>query len=429
MIHLFKNRFLIIFLGIIFTANLSIFGSEEDVFYNEIKKENIKSVQLFRDGWRLSYPIIDLNGSLSLVLKFDDLSSEIKNYQYKIVHCDSDWRASPLSESEYLDGYYQNQIEEYDYSFNTYFSYINYTLKIPNDETFFKISGNYAIVVYENFDEENVAFIKRFMIAEKLVSAKADVQRPVLSVYRDNSQQVNFTVDYGSFKIDDPYSDIKVVLLQNGRWDNAINNLKPLFDKNGSLIYDYQMGNVFPGGSEFRWFDLKSMRYQSPYIKSVTFSDGHFEAELFPEENRANKLYFYNEDLNGKYYVEIQEEDNNDTDADYLWVNFKFPYPQPMTNGNFYIFGALTNWQMNEKSKMEYDLESKSYLTRLLLKQGYYNYFIAFKEYGSKIGELEYSEGNHYETENDYILLVYYYGTTSRYERLIGYQIVNSLRK
>ena len=42
---------------------------------------------------------------------------------------------------------------------------------------------------------------------------------------------------------------------------------------------------------------------------------------------------------------------------------------------------------------------------------------------------IEETEGNHYETENDYIILVYFHGTTSRYERLIGYQIANSLNQ
>ncbi len=414
----------------LFLNSIDIYAQgQEEIIRNTVKKESIKSILLYRDGWRLSYPIIDLNAGVSLVLKFDDLDSEIKNYQFKIVHCDSDWKVSGLSESEYMEGYYQNQIEDYNYSFNTYTSYIHYTLKLPNEEIFFKISGNYAIIVYEDFDEDNIAFIKRFMVAEKLVNIVANVQRPVLSIYRDNSQQINFNIECGSLKIDDPFNDIVVHILQNGRWDNAITDLKPLFNRNGTLIYDYQQENVFPGGSEFRWFDIKSMRYQSPYIKSVEFIDNLHVATLFPAENRADKLYFYNQDLNGKFYPEIQEEDNNDTDADYIQVKFSLPYDVPMADGDFYILGGLGNWLMNDASKMEYDFSAKSYKKQLLLKQGYYNYFYAFKAFNEEAGDLQYTEGNHYETENDYVILVYQRQNYSRYEKLIGFQIVNSLNK
>lgn len=414
---------------LIFSVSISYGINQPEIIKDEVRKENIKSIQLFRDGWRLSYPIIELNGEVSLVLKFDDLSPDIRNYHFKIVHCDAEWRPTPLSETEYMEGFYQNQLEDYDYSFNTYTGYVHYTLKIPNEEMYFKLSGNYAIIVYEDFDEENIAFIRRFMVTEKLVNLKADVQRPVLSIYRDNSQQVNFNIEYGSFRIDDPFSDIKVVVLQNGRWDNAITDLKPLFDRNGELIYDYQQGNIFAGGSEFRWFDTKSLRYQSPYIKKVEFTGSIFEVELFPEENRERKVYFYDEDLNGKYFPEIQEEEDNDTDADYVMVHFMYPFTPPMVDGDFYIFGALTNWQMDDRNRMTYDHGDSSYHLSLLLKQGYYNYHIAYKDKNSNVADLSYSEGNHYETENDYLILVYHYGTTSRYERLIGYQIVNSVMK
>lgn len=419
-----------VLLLIIFHSFSALFANfQNNPLKENVFRESIRSVQLFRDGWSLSYPVIDLNGKVNLVLKFDDLSTEIRDYHFRIIHCDSDWYPSSIAESEYIEGYFQNQIEDYEYSFNTYTNYIHYSLKIPNDDIRFILSGNYAIVVYEGFDEENIAFIKRFMVAEKIVGVETDIKRPVLSMYRNNSQQVNTSLQYSSLKIEDPFNDIRLVILQNGRWDNRNSDLKPLFDRNETLIYDYQSENLFPGGSEFRWFEIKSMRYLSPYIKSVEFENNRHHATLFPAENRANSNYFYDEDLNGKFYPEIQEEDNNDTEADYIEVSFELPMAAPMVDGNFYIFGALTNWLMNESNQMEYDFNTKSYKKTLLLKQGYYNYMFAFKAENGNIAEMQYTEGNHYETENDYIFLVYYKGSSSRYERLVGYQIANSLRE
>lgn len=421
-----KQFFPITIIWVLFQVNTS---AQDTIIEDRIYKENIKSVQLFREGWRLSYPVTELHGNTKLILKFDDLSEEIKNYNYKIIHCDSEWRESGLSETEYLEGMIQDQIDDYDYSFNTYTSYVHYTLGLPNENLSLRLSGNYAVIVYENFDENDVVFVKRFMVYEKLVNVEAEVTRPILSAFRETGHQINLRVNFGSFPVEDPYSDIRVVVMQNGRWDNRLDNLKPLFVRNNALVYDNQNDLIFPAGNEYRWFDIKSLRYQSPYVKDINYEAGIYNVDLFPEENRANKVYFYEEDINGKYYVEVQEESNDYTDAEYVYVNFEFPVEAPSLTGGYYVFGELTNWDLHEKNKMEYDWNSSTYKLKLFLKQGYYNYHIAFAEQNSGIADLSYVEGNNYETENNYLIFVYHYGTTSRYERLIGYQLVNSLRR
>ncbi len=395
----------------------------------EIVSKDIKTVNIHREGWKLSYPIIDLRGSARLLLSFDDFSGQINNYYYKIVHCNADWTPSSLSESEYLDGFLQNQITDYAYSFNTYFSYIHYSLKLPNDDVQFKVSGNYAIIVYKDYNEDDTVFVKRFFVAEKQVDVNVNIKRPALSMYRDNGQEVDFTVDYGSFNIDDPYSNLKVTILQNGRWDNAITGLKPLYDRYGVLDYDYNMENVFKAGNEFRWFDFKSFRYQSPYIKSVEFSDGHYHVELFPDQVRAGQVYFYEEDINGKYYIEVQEENNNNTDADYAFVDFTLKMSRLPEGQDVYVMGELTNWLFDDHNRMTWDPAKQAYTLQLVLKQGYYNYEFGIVEDGAHRANTGTVEGNYYETENDYIILVYYHGTTSRYERIVGYQISNSLHQ
>ncbi|MFW5821084.1 MAG: DUF5103 domain-containing protein [Bacteroidota bacterium] len=403
--------------------------AQDTIIEDRIYRENIKSVQLFREGWKLSYPVVELNGNTKLILKFDDLSDEIKTYNYKIVHCDSEWRESQLSPSEYIDGMVQDQINEYDHSFNTYTSYVHYTLSLPNENLSLRLSGNYAIIVYENFDESDIVFVKRFMVYENQVNVEAEITRPILSAYRETGHQINLRINYGSFPVEDPYSDIKLVIMQNGRWDNRMDNLRPLFVRNNALVYDNQNELIFPAGNEYRWFDIKSLRYQSPYIKDISYEAGIYTVDLFAEENRANKSYFYEEDINGKYYIEVQEESNNYTDAEYVYVNFELPVEAPELSGGYYVFGELTNWNLLEENKMEYDWNTSSYKLRLFLKQGYYNYHIAFAEENSGKANLSFVEGNNYETENNYLIFVYHYGTASRYERLIGYQLVNSLRR
>ncbi len=427
------RKIIVLFVIIIHLFPFSVvFGinPNSNLILNEaVYKESIHSLQIYREGWKLSYPVIDLNSELPLELCFDDIAGEIANYYYKIIHCNFDWTPSNINEGDYTDGFLPGQITNYAMSFNTYFSYIHYTLKLPNDDFRFLISGNYALKVFEDMDEDKVVFIKRFFVSDALVNVNASINRPVLSMYRNNSHEVNFNIETGSFRIENPYNDIKVSILQNGRWDQSINNLKPLYDKNGILEYNYQMENIFPAGNEYRWFDIKSMRYQSPYIKSILYSDGHFNVLLFPDPIKASSRYFYEEDLNGKYFIEIQEEQKDDTEADYVYVKFTLPFDSPMTGGEFYVMGALSDQVYSEENRMKYNNENKSYELNLLLKQGYYNYRYEFLRQGKPAGDASVTEGNYYETENDYFILVYYRGSSSRYDRLIGYQIANSLKK
>jgi hypothetical protein len=403
--------------------------SPDEVLEELVVDNNIKTIRIHRENWKLSYPIIELNGGVRLDISFDDLSGRMRNYSYKIIHCDHAWRPSVISENEYITGHLQNQIIDYSLSFNTYIPYVHYKLKLPNEDLQFRISGNYMLLVYENFDEENLIFRKRFIITETIAEISANVKRPILSKLRDSGQEVDFRVNYGTYPINDPFGEVNVVVLQNGRYDNAITGLKPLFFRDGLLEYDYDSENVFPGSSEFRWFDTKSTRYQSPYIKNIAFKNGAFHVQLFPDENRSKRQYFFEDDLNGKYYIEVQEQPNNDLDADYVYVYFSFQSELPFKNGRLYLLGSLVNWLFNEKSELKYNSESKSYEITLLLKQGYYNYHYVIVPEGADYGDQSFTEGNHYETENDYIIIAYHRGVQSRYDRVIGYQIVNSIHR
>ena len=423
---------LLFYIVLFFSLSSIVFGipPQNNLILTEtVYKESIHSIQLNRDGWKLSYPIIDLNSELAIALSFDDIADNIANYYYKIIHCNFDWTPSNINEGDYIDGFLPLQIMDYAFSFNTYFSYVHYTLKLPNDDFKFLISGNYTLVVFEDLNENKIAFVKRFMISDALVNVSAMVNRPVLSMFRNTSQEVNFNVETGSFEIENPFNDIKVSILQNGRWDQSINNLKPLFDKNGILDYTYQLENIFAAGNEYRWFDIKSVRYQSPYVKNITYSGGHFNVFLFPDQVKASSRYFYEEDLNGKYFIEIQEEQKDDTEADYVYVNFSLPYDAPIMGGDFYVMGSLSVSEYSEKNRLKYNFENKSYELTLLLKQGYYNYRYEYLKHGKVAGDASITEGNYYETENDYLILVYHRGSSSRYDRLIGYQIANSLKK
>ena len=94
-----------------------------------------------------------------------------------------------------------------------------------------------------------------------------------------------------------------------------------------------------------------------------------------------------------------------------------------------YVSGAFNNWLFNNINLMEYNSPSGQYECTLLLKQGYYNYEYAFLKDGSTDGTASSFEGSHYETENDYMILVYYRNPQERYDRLIAVGMANSVNK
>ncbi len=397
-------------------------------FTNHIFNEKIKTVQLYKEGWNLSYPIIELNSKDKLVLGFDLLDSQSESYYYTFIHCDKDWNRSDISSSEYLNGFPENPIDDYQSSFNTTVDYYHYNLKFPNDMVSFTLSGNYILSVYPYGKPDEPVITQRFVITENAAEINVSAHRPLMTKENNTHQQVDFTVNYSGLNIYDPYRNIYAFILQNGRWNISKKNLKPDFYGNNELKYNSLSDkNIFPGGNEFRYFDIKSIRYQSEYVKKIDFSNSNYNVWLYPSENREFKPYFYWKDFNGKYFIAFQEGKQPDIEADYVWVYFTLPAGYMIKGGNMYVSGALNDWAYNENNVMTYNQEKGQYECAILLKQGWYNYEYEFLKNGQKFAGAGIFEGNHYETENDYIVLIYYRNPHDRYDRVIGSAIANTL--
>jgi Type 9 secretion system plug protein 1st domain len=432
----FRIKILIIFLFCTTNIKAIFFNDSIDYYYEEYIRQYsfvydslIKTARCYKSGWELSLPIILLDSDEKIYIEFDDLKNEIRDFYYEIKHCDADWEVSKLMEYEYIEGFNLNPITNYNYSFNTTVPYIHYNFEIPNNDVQLKKSGNYLLFVYDSYEKEHLVFTKEFRIVEPIVAIEASAHQAKIIDYLMTSHEVDFTVDLGHMVVHDPYSDIKVTVLQNNRRDNILNNLKPLFIKDNLLIYDYDRENIFNGLSEFRNFDIKSIRYQSERIARVDYEKNVHHVYLYGDEKRTFKRYFNEQDINGKHTIEIQEADNPNIEADYVWVHFTLYFEQPALTGNLYVTGALFDWNYTEENRMTYNFDKKVYELKVLIKQGYYNYMYAFLEDNNHVADITFIEGNHYETENDYIIYVYKRDMIDNYDKLIGYKIVNSNRK
>jgi hypothetical protein len=414
--------------------NLAAQGKDTAEYYSgsvlryddRVYQPTIATVLLSPDIETMLPPIIELNSEEFLQLSFDDLSSDPKTFSYTVVHCNAKWEPSDCSVSDYIDGFYDQTISDYSFSRNTLQNYIHYNAQFPNESFKLRISGNYLLKVFEDGDQDKLVLTKRFMVYQNRVGLLGDVHAPTIVADRNYKQEVDFTVKYTDPDITNPFQEIYPVILQNGRWDNAIVGLQPQFLMDKELRYDYEDVNVFKGGKEFRWFDTRTLKLNTERVESISRDSGNYHVFLLPDERRTFKRYMNNADINGKFLVRTQDNHDSEIEAEYCYVHFFLAWPMAEAGGNMYVMGAMTDWQCNSKTKMTYNKIRHGYECVLYLKQGYYNYEYAFLKDGETAADEYVPEGMNQETENDYWILIYFRKTGSRTDELVAVKRLNS---
>jgi hypothetical protein len=394
-------------------------------FEDFIYVENIKSVVLEQEGLRLSEPILQLGSDERLLLKFDDLDADNKYYSYTLIHCNADWTPSNLLQSDYLQGFTEDRITDYRSSFNTIQTFTHYQLLIPGREVRPIISGNYLLKVFPEGDPEKPVITRRMMVVEPRTVIDAHVHQATTVQDRDSKQEVDFSISYQGLQVSNPFDDIKVVLKQNGRWDNAVTGLKPLFLKDNLLDYSYDGENSFNGGNEFRTFDTRTLRILTQNVKEILKGNDGFTIVLMTGESRSYKRYSVENDINGRFLIRNQDGRDDDLEGEYLRVKFTLKH-DILTDGNYYVFGSLSDWRCGPANKMKYNYDEGTYEALLYLKQGYYDYVFGFLKDGAQFCDETIAEGSHYETVNEYTILVYHRATGTRGDKLVGVKKVVS---
>lgn len=425
------------FLIILISFQITIAQDDEYVddnapllYEDHIYQDNIKTVQMRIAGMNNVNPIVLPLNSGIMELSFDELTDEVQDYAYKIILCNADWTPNTdLTDMEYLDGFTGERITNYDFSFNTTENFVHYKLTLPNNDIKWTKSGNYLLLIYDEEDEERLILSRRFMVVDQSMQVRSKVQRPMNFNTAKTHQEIDFVINHKGINVSNPQLEVKTVILQNGRWDNAIKDLKPLFIKPNELVYDYQNKIVFPAGKEYRYVNLTSFRYKTDRVAQLIDDDvdGNI-VQLMTERSRAFLPYLFEQDLNGTFIINNEHREDNDLEADYGQIHFAIEKPLEIEGGDVYIFGALSDWKINERFRMTYNETRRVYQAKIQLKQGFYNFKYAFVKHGSKTVDFSELEGNWHETENNYTILVYYRPFGSRYDQLVAVQTLNSLQ-
>lgn len=395
-----------------------------------ILDEEIRSAQLYLAGAPLTLPIVELKtGSNAMVLEFDHMNADLKDYIYTIVHCNSDWKPSELADNEYIDGFTEDRILDIESSFNTLAQYTHYRLGLPNQNMRWARSGNYLLKVFDNDDDRRLVLVRRFMVVEPLWRIESKFVSPAAVSKLNTHHEIDFNVVHRGARISNPQNDVKAFVLQNGRWDNAIGPIKPYITREESLVFDYQDKIVFPAGKEWRYFDIRSFEYRGDRVKAIGEKDDFYEVTLLTDQDLAGSTVGYRGDLNGRFSIENKNFNQTLYQCDYGKVLFSIGRPTPLEDKDVYVFGELTDWKVKPEWKMDYtdNEEVKAYYVESpLLKQGFYNYEYLVVNRESGEPELDGFEGNWYETSNLYTILVYYRAFGDRYDRLMSAVSIDS---
>ena len=391
---------------------------------HEILDRQLHTLQVVVNDDPLLPPIMNLGGGNHLEIGFDEFSHEYHRYIYKVEHCNADWSPSTeIFESDYMNGFNGEPIEDYEKSFNTTVLYTHYSLRIPNENISLKLSGNYKLTVYNDEGDEPVPVLTAcFSLVEPGVGIGATVSTNTDIDFNKSHQQVDFSVNYGLVKVIDPHRELKTVVMQNRRWDNCVVNPKPNIQAANKIEFTHNRQLIFPAGNEYHKFEILDVHIPTLNVDRMELFDPYYHATLYPNQTARN--YLYDEDQNGAFIIRNSDDEDVATTCDYVFTHFTLKSPQ-LPGGEVYLNGEWTYNRFIPEYRMTYNRETQADEATALLKQGYYNYNYLFVPDGETQGNSGRTDGNFYETENEYIILVYHRPNGGRYDKLVGYRRMN----
>ena len=405
-----------------FILHSSLFTLHSQV--QQIFDQNVRTLTLTVNDDPTLPPYLPFGGRQHLVIEWDEMSHNYKRYVYHIDHCDWDWQPTDgIFESDFLEGLNDQLIEDYEKSFNTTQIYTHYRLRIPDKQLRLRLSGNYRVRIYEedaDRDEDLPVLEARFCIFENAAGIVAQLSSNTDIDFNRSHQQMTLSVGFGTLQVYDPQRELKVIVMQNRRWDSRIENLVPNVRRANGIDYTHNRQLIFPGGSEYHRFEILDVHRTATGVERIEWFEPYYHATLFAE--KPVHAYSYIEDQNGVYVLRSSDDYDDATTAEYIVVHFFLQSPR-LQGGDVYVSGWWSGQTFNPDCKMEYDDINQEYHAAILLKQGYYSY-----EFVQQDGLTARTMGSFYETENEYQVLVYYRGQGARYDRLVAYNTMHNAR-
>ena len=276
-------------------------------------------------------------------------------------------------------------------------------------------------------ENKEVVFSRKLILFEDLVTVPIQVKRARVVSKIETKQNLDFTIRSNSITFQNPMKNVKVLLMQNGNLNTGIQNVVPQYTIGNDLIYKYDTETQFWAGNEYLYFENKDIKAAGNNIAKIDSNTAIYGSRLFTNAARANFQYSNNQDVNGNFVVKNINSENSEIEADYAWVYFSLSAPTFRSNKDIYVTGMFNNYNLTPEYKMDYNPANALYEKAILIKQGFTNFQYTIAD---KKGVIDYEnaiDGNFYQTENEYTVLVYYRAGIDRYDRVIGKGTANSL--
>ena len=380
---------------------------------NKIYSPMVKTLTtIVNNDWQ-NRPVMELGSRDVLHIGFDELSHDSHRYICHLTRCEADWsETTDVFESDWLQGFNDFPLDDYQNSLNTTVNYTHYEFTIPNSQCMIRMSGNYRLSV---FDEDNGY--------EKILDAEFYVGEPVVNIglnlttntdidVNKSHQQVSINLEYKDLHVIRPEDEIYTVVMQNWNEQTARLNPAPQYTYHQGLRWEHQRELIFDAGNEYHKFEVLDVSHPTMGIDRIGWDGKRYQA--FPFTTTIRRNYLTDESANGAFYIRNSNRSEIAYTCDYVWVNYTLEAPY---SGEIFLQGQWTNNADATAYQMQYDANSQCYIAQVMQKQGYYSY-----QYVDKDGRTAPTEGNFFQTRNKYQVLVYYKGLGDRTWRLVGYR-------
>lgn len=411
--------------------------------HTHVYNEQIRTLRVERRWLVLEDGVVDgTDPENTLHISFDEMSHDTHMYSYEVRMINERLQAvevrgdrlevnAGMLSSEYLKGFTTKDITEYEHSINTSREYTHYWFDFPNEDMQLTKSGAYLLTIYEDGNPDNKVAEVIFYVVEPMVKIDARVRANTDIEFNGRYQQIDVDVDLQQSGISYQPSELRIVVTQNNRMDNAVYLSQPTFIEPNRLRYVNNKSLIFEGGNEYHHFDAFSCFYAGHGIDRVFHENGDYHVLLFPNEVTEGQ-YIHEFDSNGRYVVNAERTNDADTEAEYMWVHWTLPVDKPWLDGSLYVGGELFNNEMGMRNRMQYDADARCYWLTALVKQGGYDYQYVFVP---KTGErlevrgdwnttTQRVDGSYWQTENEYTIYVWWRPFGSRSERLVGVSMI-----
>ncbi len=389
---------------------------------NKVLNTDILSLRVQVESRPFSEPVISLGGNEKVTVLFDCVGHVYNTFTCHLVHCDAKWNPSgDLSEYDYMRGFNDMPITDYDISSGTTFQYTHYEQQYPNNDVELLLSGNYMVQIK---DQDNAVVAQAcFYVLDSKVAVSGNISGNTDIDLNESHQQLSYIVSWGSNAGIDSENELISVVMQNGRTDNIVYNPEPDYIQNNSIEFVHNGQLIFSAGSPFRRFEVIDYYSLMRNVERIEYFEPYYHATLPVDKSKRN--YLYDQDQAGHYVVRSVNAQDSELQADYMFTHFSLDVPY-REGGNYYISGYLTNHSLSPEYRMKWDPESKMYTATIPLKMGAYNYQYIWLPNNADKGVTDNVEGNFWQTNNTYQIFVYHRPFGSRYDQLIGFSVVEN---